>query len=106
MVPILVHAPFLQWGLEFIGEIHPQSSNQNKWILFATDYFTKWVETIPVKNTIDSIVIKFLEENILSRFGCLQHIATDNTTTFKSAKMIEFYQNYSILLHHFTPYHP
>jgi hypothetical protein len=26
--PILVEAPFKQWGLDFIGEIHPQSSDK------------------------------------------------------------------------------
>ncbi|MCY6525035.1 hypothetical protein, partial [Actinobacillus pleuropneumoniae] len=66
----LVQTPFLQWGLDFIGEIHPASSNQHRWILTATYYFTKWVEAIPVRNTTDTIVIKFIEENILSRFGC------------------------------------
>ena len=106
LVPVLVQAPFLQWGLDFIGEIHPQSSNQHRWILTATDYFTKWVEAIPVKNATDTVVVKFLEENILSTFGCPQQIVTDNVPTFSSVKMIEFYQKYSILLHHSTPYYP
>jgi len=77
--------------LDFIGEIHPHSSNQHRWILTATDYFKKWVESIPVKNEIDTVVIKFIEENILSRFGCPQQIVTDNETTFSSVKMIELY---------------
>jgi len=47
--PILVEAPFRHWGLDFIGEIHPQSSAQHKWILTATDYFTKWIEAFPTK---------------------------------------------------------
>jgi len=90
LVLVLVHAPFLQWGLDFIMEIHPQSSSQHRWILTATNYFTKWVEAIPVKNATDSVVIKFLEENILSRFGCPQQIVTDNAATFSSVKIIEF----------------
>jgi hypothetical protein len=49
LVPIKVEAPFQQWGLDFIGEIHPASSAQHKWILTATDYFSKWVEAIPTK---------------------------------------------------------
>ena len=27
LVPVVVSTPFLQWGLDFIGEIHPTSSN-------------------------------------------------------------------------------
>jgi hypothetical protein len=43
----VVKGPFQQWGLDFIGEINPSSSGQHKWILVATDYFTKWIEAIP-----------------------------------------------------------
>jgi len=59
-----------------------------------------------VKNATNIVVIKFLKENILSRFGCPQQIVTDNATSFSSVKMIKFYQKYSILLHHSTPYYP
>jgi len=45
--PISVHAPFQQWGLDFIREIHPSSFVQHKWILIATNYFTKWSKVIP-----------------------------------------------------------
>jgi hypothetical protein len=39
--PVNVSAPFQQWALDFIGEIHPPSSGQHRWILKATDYFMK-----------------------------------------------------------------
>jgi hypothetical protein len=98
LVPVKTEAPFQQWGLDFIGEIHPQSSAQHKWILTATDYFTKWVEAIPTRNATDSVVINFLEENILSRFGCPRKIVTDNAQAFKSMEMISFCQKYNIVL--------
>ena len=41
--------PFQQWGLDFTGEIHPPSSGQDRWILTATDYFTKWIEVVPCR---------------------------------------------------------
>jgi len=90
LVLVLVQAPFLQWGLDFIGEIHPALRSQHKWILSAIDYFTNWVEEILVMNAIDTIVINFIEENILSRFTCPQKIVIDNVTTFRSVEMIEF----------------
>jgi hypothetical protein len=49
LVPVKTKAPFQQWGLDFIGEINPHSSTHHRWILTATDYFTKWVEAIPTK---------------------------------------------------------
>jgi hypothetical protein len=91
LIPVKDEAPFQQWGLNFIGEIHLQSSDQHRWILIAIDYFTKWVEAIPTRNATDSVAINFLEENILSRFGCPRKIITDNTQDFKSMAMINFY---------------
>lgn len=72
----------------------------------ATDYFTKWVEAILVTNATGTIVIKFNEEYISSRFGCPQQIVTRNAQAFNITKMIEFCQKYKILLHHSTPYYP
>eukprot|EP00253_Pinus_taeda_P023995 PITA_23995 len=81
--PIEVSTPFQQWGLVFIGEIHPTSSGQHSWILTVTDYFTKWIEAIPTRQAIDVVIISFLENNILSRFGCSNMLITDNATDFK-----------------------
>eukprot|EP00253_Pinus_taeda_P025254 PITA_25254 len=89
----------------FQGEINPSSSAQHKWILTATDYFTKWIEEIPTRNATDSIIIQFLETNILSRFGCPHKIITYNATTFKSKKTTELFDKYNINLGHFTTYY-
>jgi len=104
--PISNEKPFQQWGLDFIGEIHPSSSGQHKWILIATDYFTKWIEAIPCRQANDSTIIQFLKTNILSIFGCPEKIITDNATAFKSKKMISFYHKYHITLGHSTTYYP
>ena len=104
--PISVEAPFQQWGLEFSGEIHPPSSAQHKWILTDTDYFTKWIESIPSRQSTNTVIITFLESNILSRFGCPTKIINDNATTFKSKRMIDFYNEYHITLGHSTAYYP
>jgi hypothetical protein len=106
LVPVKVEAPFQQWGLDFIGEINPHSSAQHRWILTATDYFTKWVEAIPTRKATDTVVIEFLEENILARFGCPRKIITDNAQAFKSMAMISFCQKYNIVLGHSTAYYP
>jgi hypothetical protein len=104
--PIKEEAPFQQWGLDFIGEINPNSSGKHKWILTTTYYFTKWVESIPTRAVTDTVIIKFLEENILARFGCPRKIITDNSQAFKSAKLLQFFQNYNIDLGHSTTYYP
>ena len=103
--PITIEAPFQQWGLDFIGEINPNSSGQHKWILTATDYFTKWIEVIPTKKSTETVIMDFLEENILARFGCPNRMVTDNAAAFKSKKMIDFCHKYHISLNHSTAYY-
>lgn len=106
MKPISVDAPFQQWGLDFIGKIHPTSSGHHRWILTATDYFTKWVEAVPTRQATDVVIIKFLLTNIMSRFGCPRKIVTDNAKAFISSKLIKFYSDYNIILSHSTAYYP
>ena len=60
--PISIEAPFQQWGLDFIGEINPNSSGQHRWILIATNYFTKWIEAIPTRRATNVVIMNFLEE--------------------------------------------
>ena len=104
--PIAVNAPFQQWGLDFIGEINPASSGQHHWILTAIDFFIKWVEAIPMGNATDKVLIEFIEENILSQFGCPQRLVTDNAKAFKSKAMVAFCEKNGIILKHSTPYYP
>ena len=44
MNPIIKPWPFRGWRIDLIGYIYPLSSKNHKFILVATDYFTKWVE--------------------------------------------------------------
>jgi hypothetical protein len=106
LVPVKTEAPFQQWGLDFIGKINPHSSAQHKWILPATDYFTKWVEAIPTRKAMDSVVMDFPEENILSIFGCPRKIVIDNAQAFKYMAMVSFFQKYNIVLGHSMTYYP
>ena len=104
--PIAVNATFQQWGLDFIGKINPSSSGQHKWIFTTTNFFTKWVEAIPTRRATDKVIISFLQDNILSRFGCLRKLVTDNGPAFKSKNMVNFCEENNIILKHSTPFHP
>ncbi|KAH9308566.1 hypothetical protein KI387_036477, partial [Taxus chinensis] len=59
--PISVDQPFMQWGLEFIGMINPPSSSGHKWILIATDYFTRWNEVVALKEANETNILDFYE---------------------------------------------
>ena len=106
LVPISIEAPFQQWGLDFIGEINPISLGKHKWILTATNFFTKWVEAIPTRKATDVVIIDFLLSHILSRFGCPRKLITNNAQAFSSHRLVKFCNDYNIILSHSTAYYP
>ena len=59
-----------------------------------------------MRNAIDTVIIKFLTKNILSRFGCPRRLVIHNAQSFKSKKLVNFCPNHNITLSHSTPYYP
>jgi hypothetical protein len=102
---VVVSGPFQQWGLDFIGEIHPASSGQHRWILTATYFFTKWIEAIPTRSASHKVIIGFLED-LITRFDCPNKIITDNAAAFGAEPLAKFYEQFRIKLIHSTPYYP
>jgi hypothetical protein len=56
-------------GIDWIGQINPPSSKGHKFVLLATDYFTKWVKAIPLKKVTSENMVEFAKEHIVYRFG-------------------------------------
>jgi len=69
--------PFRGWILDVIGEIKLGSSGKHKHILVGINYFTKWVEVIPLREVNQDLVISFIQNHILYRFGIPETITTD-----------------------------
>ena len=86
------------------SNISPSSKN-HKFILVATDYFTKWVEAIPLKNVTSKEMIEFVKEHIIYRFGVPQTITTDQGTMFILDEFEEFATGMGIKLLNFSPYY-
>ncbi|RVW71057.1 Retrovirus-related Pol polyprotein from transposon 297 [Vitis vinifera] len=66
--------------IDFMGPF-PMSFG-NSYILVGVDYVSKWVEAIPCKHNDHRVVLKFLKENIFSRFGVPKAIISDGGTHF------------------------
>ncbi|KAL6348489.1 hypothetical protein AAG906_008943 [Vitis piasezkii] len=75
MNPILIIDLFDVWGIDFMGPF-PMSFG-NSYILVGVDYDSKWVEAILYKHNDHRVVLKFLKENIFSRFGVPKAIISD-----------------------------
>ena len=55
--------------MDLIGKIYLSSSKGHYFILVATDYFSKWVEVVPLKKAEQKDVIQFIKEHLIHRFG-------------------------------------
>jgi hypothetical protein len=91
--------------LNFIGKIHPSSSKGHCFVIVANDYFTKWTESIPLKNMTHREVIDFITGHIIHRFGIPQTLTTDQGTSFISKEVREFVDSYGIKLLNSSPYY-
>jgi len=69
LTPILQVEIFNLRGIDFMGPFSMSYGNQ--FILLTVDYISKWAEAVSNKTNDNQVVIKFLRENIISRFGAL-----------------------------------
>eukprot|EP00253_Pinus_taeda_P005602 PITA_05602 len=104
--PVNIEQPFDQWGLDIIGEIIPHSSKQHRYILTATDYFTKWVEAVPLKTANAEHIIKFIDQFIITRFGLPSALMFDNASYFSGNAMTEFALKRGFKLKYSANYYP
>ena len=91
--------------MDFIGQINPPSSKGNRFVLVATDYFTKRTEAVPLKNMTHREVIEFITEHIIHRFGIPQTLTTDHGSSFISKEVRAFIESYKIKLLNSSPYY-
>jgi hypothetical protein len=103
--PIIQPWPFRGWGIDLIGQINPPSSKGHKFVLLATDYFTEWVEAIPLKKVTLENMVEFVKEHITYRFGIPQTITTDQGAQFVSLQFREFAESKGIKLLNSSPYY-
>ena len=102
--PILMIEMFDCWRIDFMGPF--PSSFGYFYILVTVDYVSKWVEAIPCKTNDHRFVLKFLKENILSRFGTPHAIISDEGTHFCNKDFEVLMKKYRITHKVATPYHP
>jgi hypothetical protein len=77
MKSILVCDLFYRVALDTMGPL-PETKNGNRYALVAIDHYSKWCEARPVKDNDAATTARFLEEEIICRFGVPRFILTNN----------------------------
>lgn len=70
--PIPVKSPWFHVGIDFMGPINPTSVQGNRYILTISDYFSKFVDAVPLPDKSAAGVVKSLNKvqfiNFLVKF--------------------------------------
>ena len=82
------------------------SSFRNICILLAVGYVSKWVEAISCPRNDASIVVEFIQRNILSRFGAPRTIISDEGSHFANKVFAKLMSKYGIRHVMGLTYHP
>lgn len=103
--PITVGDPFSKIGIDIVGPL-PITSKGNKYIIVATDYFTKWPEAEAISHATGQRVADFIYQVIICRHGCPKHILSDRGTHFRNEIVEALLEKFQIRHLYSTPYHP
>ncbi|KAL2634169.1 hypothetical protein R1flu_005648 [Riccia fluitans] len=106
LVPILPLAPFEKWGIDFVGPVAPASRRQKRYVLVATDYFTRMVEAEATRRDDATTVAAFLFERIVCRYGMPLELVSDRGTHFVNDLIQEMAVQYGIKHRRTTLYNP
>ena len=101
--PILVVELFDIWGIDFMGPF-PTSFGYT-YILVGVNYVLKLVESMPCRAAYHKTVLKFLKENIFSRFGVTKAIISDGGSHFCNKPFENLLSKYGVKHKVATPYH-
>ncbi|GAA0159044.1 hypothetical protein LIER_15924 [Lithospermum erythrorhizon] len=103
--PILNPVPFFMWEIDLVGKL-PKAKGSLEYVVVVVDYFSKWVEAAPLQKTGSDSIVRLLWKHIITRFGVLRILVSDNGPQFESEELAQFCEKYNIE-HQFSPvYYP
>ena len=96
---------FAQWGLDIVDHF-PKIVGNKRYLLVDSDYFTKWVEAKPLANIRDVDAKKFIWKKIITQFGVLRIIISNNGLQFDSKSFRRYCYDLGITNRYSTPAYP
>ncbi|CAF3146678.1 unnamed protein product, partial [Rotaria sp. Silwood2] len=93
-------------SMDFHGPINPTSQHGNKYIISLTDVLSKFVVTKAVRDNTAQTAVRFIKEDIITKFGTPCCILTDNGTHFTSSLTNELFKCIGTTHLYSIPYHP
>lgn len=105
--PISSAEPFKKWVIEIIGPISLAMRMIGlQYIITCTNYLTMWAKATPLKDCTAATTTRFLWQNDLTQYGCPLCLTSDRGTHFLNETIRILLDEFMIMHHNTTPYHP
>ena len=72
----------------------------------AIDYFPKWVDAASYANVTKQVVVRFIKNQIICRYGVPSNIITDNGSNLNNNMVEALCKYFKIAHHNSSPYRP
>ncbi|GAA0154951.1 hypothetical protein LIER_12792 [Lithospermum erythrorhizon] len=77
MTSVLNPVPFVMWGIDLVRKL-PKAIGSLEYVVVDVDYFSKWVEAMPLKKTGNDNIVRFLWKHVITPFGVPRILVSDN----------------------------
>ena len=90
-----------------MGPINPPGKcTRARYIITVTKYLTIWVEARAVKDCSVTTTVRFIFDDIITRFGCSNILMSDQGTHFINKTIEALTKEFAVHHQKSTPYHP
>ena len=105
LIPIKVKAPFHRVGIDIKGPL-PITSDNNRYIIVAMDYFTKWPEAKAIADIKAETIAKFIYEEIICRHGTPEELLSNRGLSFMNQVVDQLCAKFQVKHRLTSPYRP
>ncbi|KAL6478664.1 hypothetical protein MHYP_G00120970 [Metynnis hypsauchen] len=92
-------------GLDFMGPF-PRSKRGNSYLLVVVDYYTKWIELFPLRDSKTPRLCQLLRDEIFTGWGVPKYLVSDRGPQFTSQLLTDMCKKWGVTQKMTTSYHP
>nr|XP_023025623.1 uncharacterized protein LOC111513632 [Leptinotarsa decemlineata] len=105
--PLRPNEPDRPWQMVSVDVLGPYKHTEkgNRYIMMATDCFSKWVEVRTAESVQSATVVEFLTQEVCYRWGFPEVVITDSAAMFLGRNWEQFCQKNEIIIRTSPGYH-